>query len=221
LGNKIRISHQMANVQQYLYIGSSGITISSQMQLLSVFNLTGNPQTLRILSDDLDQVLVPKDRSAICFCELHNFLDRDGPGSYFGDSELLTEEIQKKLDNLRISVMINDPFKLMVVDEGPTHVKICILSPGDFPSLYMLALTTQEQNLENFLQLPETVKQDLINLKGAIGLFSEINLCVDFGPYYLSFLSCRCTFSTMRRNGLQRIRTIDCLPKHSLQQYKK
>jgi len=78
--------------------------------------------------------------------------------------------------------MINDPYKLMIVDEGPIHVKICILSPGDFPSLYILALTTQERSLENFLQLPETVKQDLINLKGAIGLFSEINLCINLGP---------------------------------------
>jgi len=95
--------------------------------------------------------------------------------------------------------MINKPYKLMLIDQGPIHVKICILSPGDFPSLYMIALTTQEQSLENFLQLPETVKQDLINLKGAIGLFSEINLCVDFGPYKISFLSCRLTKNTHYR----------------------
>jgi len=81
----------MANVQQFLHIGSSGITISSQIQLLSVFNLTGKPQIFRIQSDDLDRILVPKDRSAICFCEINNFLDCNRPSAYFGDVELLTE----------------------------------------------------------------------------------------------------------------------------------
>jgi len=188
------------------------IEIKQNTKLLSVFNLTGKTQNMMFLQQ-INQIPIydlPKDRTDFCLCKYNLMTNneahfRDEFGIEDNDSSD-EEEDYFKCDLLFMPINVEQT-KIIILENGPLHVKCCLVKINDFPSLYLRVLTLNENRLENFLQLPESIRADIMAIKKTYCIAFQLSIILRFtdenginieDEYY----SCTCNFQSLRTYGL-------------------
>jgi len=193
------------------------IEIKQSTKLLSVFNLTGKTQDVMFLQQ-IKQIPIynlPKDRTDFCLCN-YNLMTTD-EAHFRREFEIEEsassdeEEDYYKCELLFLS--LNKQTKVIILENGLLQVKCCLVWNSDFPSLYLRMLTLNENKLENFLQLPESIRADIMVIKKTYCIAFQASITlrfIDENGWNIEeeYSSCTCNFQSVRNYGLSPNKTL-------------
>jgi len=187
------------------------IEIKQSTKLLSVFNLTGKIQEV-VFYQHIKRIPIydlPKDRTDFCLCN-YNLMTTDEAHfrNYYDIDVWLSPD--KEEENYRCELFflsLNKQTKVIILENGPLQVKCCLVWNTDFPSLYLRTLTLNENKLENFLQLPESICADIMVIKKTHCRVFQANIALRFigeDGYNIEekYPSCTCNSQSLRNYGL-------------------